>query len=62
MRRRVSLVLAGLVFALLTCTLTRAMAVPTTVTVVMAPTQGGRIQLTLKTMMYEALGKGLRKD
>lgn len=29
---------------------------------VMAPTQGGRIQLTLKTMMYEALGKGLRKD
>jgi CubicO group peptidase (beta-lactamase class C family) len=29
---------------------------------VMAPTQGGRIQLTLKTLMYEALGKGLRKD
>ncbi|MDP1869786.1 MAG: serine hydrolase domain-containing protein [Bradyrhizobium sp.] len=29
---------------------------------VAAPTQGGRIQLTLKTMMYEALGKGLRKD
>lgn len=29
---------------------------------VMAPTQGGRIQLALKTMMYEALGKGLRKD
>jgi len=29
---------------------------------VMAPTQGGRIQLELKTMMYEALGKGLRKD
>jgi CubicO group peptidase (beta-lactamase class C family) len=29
---------------------------------VQAPTQGGRIQLTLKTMMYEALGKGLRKD
>ncbi len=29
---------------------------------VMAPTQGGRIQLNLKTMMYEALGKGLRKD
>lgn len=27
-----------------------------------APTQGGRIQLTLKTMMYEALGKGLRRD
>jgi CubicO group peptidase (beta-lactamase class C family) len=27
-----------------------------------APTQGGRIQLTLKTMMFEALGKGLRKD
>ena len=29
---------------------------------VMAPTQGGRIQLTLKTMIFEALGKGLRKD
>jgi CubicO group peptidase (beta-lactamase class C family) len=29
---------------------------------VMAPTQGGRIQLNLKTMMFEALGKGLRKD
>jgi CubicO group peptidase (beta-lactamase class C family) len=29
---------------------------------VMAPTQGGRIQLDLKTMMFEALGKGLRKD
>ena len=27
-----------------------------------APTQGGRIQLGLKTLMYEALGKGLRKD
>jgi CubicO group peptidase (beta-lactamase class C family) len=27
-----------------------------------APTQGGRIQLALKTMMFEALGKGLRKD
>lgn len=27
-----------------------------------APTQGGRIQLTLKTMMFEALGKGRRKD
>jgi CubicO group peptidase (beta-lactamase class C family) len=27
---------------------------------VQAPTQGGRIQLTLKTMMFEALGKGLR--
>ena len=26
-----------------------------------APTQGGRIQLGLKTLMYEALGKGLRK-
>jgi CubicO group peptidase (beta-lactamase class C family) len=25
-------------------------------------TQGGRIQLGLKTIMYEALGKGLRKD
>jgi CubicO group peptidase (beta-lactamase class C family) len=25
-------------------------------------TQGGRIQLALKTIMYEALGKGLRKD
>ncbi len=29
---------------------------------VQAPTQGGRIQLTLKTMMFEALGKGLRTD
>ena len=29
---------------------------------VQAPSQGGRIQLALKTMMYEALGKGLRKD
>src|SRR5262245_7707390 len=29
---------------------------------VMAPTQGGRIQLDLKTMMFEALGKGQRKD
>jgi CubicO group peptidase (beta-lactamase class C family) len=29
---------------------------------VMAPTQGGRIQLDLKTMIYEAMGKGLRKD
>ena len=27
---------------------------------VQAPTQGGRIQLALKTMMFEALGKGLR--
>jgi CubicO group peptidase (beta-lactamase class C family) len=26
-----------------------------------SPTQGGRIQLALKTLMYEALGKGLRK-
>ncbi|HWJ53796.1 MAG TPA: hypothetical protein VNT24_10540, partial [Propionibacteriaceae bacterium] len=50
MRRRVSLVLAGLVFALLACTPTRAVAVPTTVTVVMEPTQvsmalGGRFTL-----------------
>src|SRR5882762_2500939 len=29
---------------------------------VQAPTQGGRIQLALKTMMFEALGKGLRKE
>jgi len=29
---------------------------------VMSHTQGGRIQLTLKTMMFEALGKGQRKD
>jgi CubicO group peptidase (beta-lactamase class C family) len=29
---------------------------------VMAPTQGGRIQLNLKTMMYEAMGRGQRKD
>ena len=29
---------------------------------VMSPTQGGRIQLHLKTMIYEAMGKGLRKD
>jgi len=29
---------------------------------VMAPTQGGRIQDNFKRMMYEAMGKGLRKD
>jgi len=29
---------------------------------VMSPTQGGRIQLNLKTMLYEAMGRGLRKD
>ena len=29
---------------------------------VMSHTQGGRIQLTLKTMMFGALGKGQRKD
>ena len=29
---------------------------------VMSPTQGGRIQLNLKTIMYDAMGKGLRKD
>jgi CubicO group peptidase (beta-lactamase class C family) len=29
---------------------------------VQSPTQGGRIQLALKTLMYESLGKGLRKD
>jgi CubicO group peptidase (beta-lactamase class C family) len=29
---------------------------------VMAPTQGGRIQLSMKTMIYEAMGKGLRRD
>ena len=29
---------------------------------VMAPTQGGRIQLNLKTMIYDAMGRGLRKD
>jgi CubicO group peptidase (beta-lactamase class C family) len=29
---------------------------------VQAPTQGGRIQLALKTIMFEELGKGLRKD
>jgi CubicO group peptidase (beta-lactamase class C family) len=29
---------------------------------VMAPTQGGRIQLNLKTMIYEAMGKGQRRD
>jgi CubicO group peptidase (beta-lactamase class C family) len=29
---------------------------------VMAPTQGGRIQNNFKTMMYEAMGKGLRRD
>jgi CubicO group peptidase (beta-lactamase class C family) len=29
---------------------------------VQAPSEGGRIQLALKTMMYEAMGKGLRKD
>jgi CubicO group peptidase (beta-lactamase class C family) len=29
---------------------------------VQAPTQGGRIQLALKTLIYQALGKGLRRD
>ena len=29
---------------------------------VMAPTEAGRIQLHLKTIMFEAMGKGLRKD
>ena len=29
---------------------------------VQAPEQGGRIQLALKTLIYEAMGKGLRKD
>jgi CubicO group peptidase (beta-lactamase class C family) len=29
---------------------------------VQAPTQGGRIQLALKTLIYQALGKGTRKD
>jgi CubicO group peptidase (beta-lactamase class C family) len=29
---------------------------------VYSPSQGGRIQLELKTMIYEAMGKGLRKD
>jgi CubicO group peptidase (beta-lactamase class C family) len=29
---------------------------------VYSPSQGGRIQLALKTMMYEAMGRGLRKD
>jgi hypothetical protein len=29
---------------------------------VQAPEQGGRIQLELKTLIYEAMGKGLRKD
>jgi CubicO group peptidase (beta-lactamase class C family) len=29
---------------------------------VQAPEQGGRIQLELKTLLYEAMGKGLRKD
>src|SRR5215472_8815483 len=29
---------------------------------VMAPTQGGRIQLNLKSMIYEGMGRGLRKD
>ena len=29
---------------------------------VMAPTQGGRIQLNLKTMIFEAMGKGQRRD
>ena len=27
-----------------------------------SPSQGGRIQLALKTLIYEAMGKGLRKD
>jgi CubicO group peptidase (beta-lactamase class C family) len=29
---------------------------------VMSPTQGGRIQLNLKTMIFEGMGRGLRKD
>jgi len=29
---------------------------------VQAPNQGGRIQLALKTMIFEAMGKGLRRD
>jgi CubicO group peptidase (beta-lactamase class C family) len=29
---------------------------------VQAPEQGGRIQLALKTLIYEAMGRGLRKD
>ena len=29
---------------------------------VMSPTQGGRIQLNLKLMIYEAMGRDLRKD
>jgi CubicO group peptidase (beta-lactamase class C family) len=29
---------------------------------VQAPTQGGRIQLALKTLIYQMLGKGLRRD
>jgi CubicO group peptidase (beta-lactamase class C family) len=29
---------------------------------VQSPTQGGRIQLALKTLMYEALGRGAHKD
>lgn len=29
---------------------------------VMSPTQGGLIQLNLKTIIFEAMGKGLRKD
>jgi CubicO group peptidase (beta-lactamase class C family) len=29
---------------------------------VMSPTQGGRIQQNLKTMIFEGMGKGLRKD
>jgi hypothetical protein len=29
---------------------------------VMSPTQGRRIQLNLKLMIYEAMGRDLRKD
>jgi hypothetical protein len=29
---------------------------------VQAPEQGGRIQLALKTLIYETMGKGSRKD
>jgi CubicO group peptidase (beta-lactamase class C family) len=29
---------------------------------VMSPTQGYRMQLNLKTIIYEAMGRGLRKD
>ena len=64
MRRTAGLVLAGLVVALLGCTPTTAMAVPTTVTVVMKPTQvatalGGRFTLETEVTNTGTAATGL---